>query len=107
MYQIETDDFYKDIAPDVPDNFDTSNYTKDHPSGIPTGVNKKVLGMFKDEVGGLQIVEFVGLRAKLYAYRLTDEEEESKKCKGMKKYVVKNSITFAQYKNVLFTKFLK
>lgn len=43
--------------------FDTSNYSKDHKLGIETGVNKKVIGMFKDEAGGQQITEFVGLRA--------------------------------------------
>ena len=41
MYEIETDDFYKDIFPDVRDKFDTSNYPKDHPSGIETEFNKK------------------------------------------------------------------
>ena len=35
-YEIETEDFYKDIAPDVKSIFDTSNYPKDHPSGIPS-----------------------------------------------------------------------
>ena len=49
-------DFYKDISPNVHDNFDTSNYSPDHPSGIPTGINKKVIGMFKDEAGGQQII---------------------------------------------------
>ena len=50
LYEIQTEDFYKDISGDVPDRFDTSDYPKDgHPSGIPTGINKKVLGMFKDE----------------------------------------------------------
>ena len=48
--------------------FDTSNYPKEHPSGIATDINKKVVGMFKDEVGGRQISEFVGLRAKLYSF---------------------------------------
>ena len=66
-YEIETEDFYKHIAPDVDKFFDTSNYPKEHPSGIPTGKNKKVRGMFKDEFGGKQIKEFVGLRAKLYS----------------------------------------
>ncbi|XP_020608918.1 uncharacterized protein LOC110047502 [Orbicella faveolata] len=82
-YEIVTDDFYRDISGDVKEKFDTSNYPKNHPSGIETGVNKKVIGMFKDEAGGKQIVEFVGLRAKLYSYRL-DEEDEVKKCKGVK-----------------------
>ena len=55
MYHIKTDDFYKDIFCDISRKFDTSDYRPDHPSGIPTGVNKKVIGMFKDEVAGKQI----------------------------------------------------
>ena len=47
--------------------------------------------MFKDEAGGKVIDEFVGLRAKLYSYKMF-ESEESKKCKGVKKSVVKKSI---------------
>ena len=54
--------FYKDINPDIEERFDTSDYPTNHPSGIKTGLNSKVLGMFKDEAGGKQIVEFVGLR---------------------------------------------
>ena len=65
MYEIKTEDFYKDISGDVKDRFDTSDYPPNHPSGIPTGCNKKVLGVFKDEVAGMIIEEFVGLRAKL------------------------------------------
>ena len=65
-YEITTKDFLKDISEDVHERFDTSNIDKDHPSGIPTGVNKKVIGMMKSETGSKQIEEFVGLRAKLY-----------------------------------------
>ena len=103
MYEIKTEDFYKDISGDVKDRFDTSDYPPNHPSGIPTGCNKKVLGMFKDEVAGRIIEEFVGLRAKLYSYKMF-EGEESKKCKGIKKTVVKKSITHEDYKNCLFTR---
>ena len=102
MYEIETVDFCKDISKDVKYRFDTSNYPSDHPSGIPSGLNKKVLGMFKDEAGGEVIDEFVGLRAKLYSYKM-QEGEESKKCKGVKKSVVKKSITHEDYKQCLFT----
>ena len=59
-----TNDFYKDINPDIGKRFDTSYYPTNHPSRTETGLNSKVLGMFKDEAGGKQIVEFVGLRAK-------------------------------------------
>ena len=102
MYEIETEDFYKDISGDVKDRFDTSDYPENHPSGIPTGINKKVLGMFKDEAMGKIIKEFVGLRAKLYSYKM-DEGEESKKCKGVKKQVVEKSITHEDYKTCLLT----
>ena len=51
-YETQTDDFFKDISKDVDQKFDTSNYPKDHKSGIPTGKNKKVIGMMKDEAGG-------------------------------------------------------
>ena len=102
MYEIETEDFYKDISKDVKDRFDTSDYPENHPSGIPTGINKKVLGMFKDEAGGKIIKEFVGLRAKLYSYKM-DEGEESKKCKGVKKQVVEKSIRHEDYKTCLET----
>ena len=102
MYEIQTEDIYKDISGDVKDRFDTSDYPPNHPSGIPTGCNKKVLGMFKDEAGGKIIDEFVGLRAKLYSYKML-EGKESKTCKGVKKLVVENSITHENYKNCLFT----
>ena len=102
MYEIETEDFYKDISGDVKNRFDTSDYPDNHPSGIPTGINKKVLGMFKDEAMGKSIKEFVGLRAKLYSYKM-DKGEESKKCKGIKKRVVEKSITHEDYKTCLLT----
>ena len=102
MYEIETEDFYKDISEDVKDRFDTSDYPENHPSGIPTGINKKVLGMFKDEAAGKIIKEFVGLRSKLYSYKM-DEGGENKKCKGIKKQVVTTSITHEDYKTCLTT----
>ena len=55
-YEIKTKDLYKDINPDIEKRFDTSHYPTNHPSGIKTGLNSKVLGMFKDEAGGKQIV---------------------------------------------------
>ena len=102
MHEIQTEDFYKDISEDVKDRFDTSGYPSDHPSDISSGFNKKVLGMFKDEVNGDIIDEFVGLRAKLYSYKMFDGKE-SKKCKGVKKSVVKKSITHEDYKTCLTT----
>ena len=102
MYQIQTEDFYKDITADVKTKFDTSDYPKDHKSGIPTGLNKKVIGMFKDEVAGKQITHFIGLRPKLYSFKI-EEGKNIKKCKGIKKSVVSKGITFEHYFDCLFT----
>ena len=102
LYEIETEDFYKDISGDVKDRFDTSDYPENHPSGIPTGINKKVLGMFKDEAAGKIIIEFVGLRAKLYSF-IMEDGKENKRCKGVKKQVVESSITHEDYKTCLRT----
>jgi len=101
-YEIETKDFFEDILADVQEKFDTSNFSPNHPSAIPTGINKKVPGMFKDEAGGEIIEDFVGLRAKLYAIKKLDGEEE-KKCKGIKRGVVKKRISFEDFKKCLFS----
>ena len=102
MYQIYTDDFYKDISYDIETKFDTSDYPPNHPSGILTGVNKKVIGMFKDEVAGKQITHFVGLRPKLYSFRI-EEDKEVRKCKGIKKNVIKKKLDFDDYVKCLFS----
>ena len=75
-YEIKTKYFYKDINPDIETRFDNSDYLTNHPSEIKTGLNSKVLRMFKDETDGKQIVEFVGLRAKLYSYKMLDGSED-------------------------------
>ena len=56
----------------------------------------------KDEAGGKNIEEFVGLRSKLYSYKKFEGKEE-KKCKGIKKYVIKKKISFENYKECLFS----
>ena len=101
-YEIETQDFYKDISDDIVSKFDTSNFPKDHPSGVYTNANKKVVGMFKDEAGGKIIEEFVGLRSKLYSYKIFTSSSAEKKCKGVKTSVVEKSIKFNDYKRCLF-----
>ena len=75
-YEIETEDFYKDISNDGEAKFDTSNFEKNHPSGIPDGKNKKVPGLMKDEAGGKIIEEFVGLRENLYSVKIFEGKEE-------------------------------
>ena len=87
VMNIKTKDFYKDITNDVEDRFDTSNYEVNRP--LPTGKNKKVIRLMKDELGVKVITEFVTLRPKTYSY-LTDDCKEDKKAKGTKKCVIKN-----------------
>ena len=98
IMNIKTNDFYKDIANDVENRFDTSNYEVNRP--LPMGRNKKVIGLMKDELGGKIITEFVTLRPKTYSY-LTDDGKEDKKAKGTKKSVIKKVIKFNDYKKCL------
>ena len=101
VIHIKTDDFYKDISNDVERLFDTSNYNKKDNRPLPIGKNKKVIGMFKDELGGKIMTEFCALRAKTYAYKL-DDDTEFKKAKGTKKSVIKRELMFENYKDSLF-----
>ena len=98
IMNIKTEDFYKDVANDVEKRFDTSNYEVNRP--LPTGKNKKVVGLMKDELGGKIITEFVTLRPKTYSY-LTDDCKEDRKAKGTKKCIIKRMIKFNDYKNCL------
>ena len=98
IYNNETDDFYKDIAKDVKDRFDMSGYNPNWP--LPVGLNKKVIGLMKGELGGEIMTEFVTLRPKMYAYKTGSAE--SKKCKGIKKCIVHKTISFEDYITCLF-----
>ena len=64
-------------------------------------INKKVIGLFKDELGGKIMKEFCALRAKTYTY-LMDDDNEKKKAKGIKKCVIKPRPMFENYEDSLF-----
>ena len=64
IIDIKTEDFLKDISNDVETWFDTSNYDKNDKTPLPIGKNKKVPGLFKNELGGKIITEVVVLRPK-------------------------------------------
>ena len=98
IMNIKTNDFYKDISNDVKNRFDTSNYEVNIP--LPTGKNKKVIGLMNDELGGKIITEFVTLRPKTYSF-LTDDGKEDKKAIGTKKCIIKKMIKFNDYKKCL------
>ena len=81
VIHIKTEDFYEDSANDVKEWFDTSNCDNNRPLSI--GKAKKVIGLFKYELGGKIMKEFVALRAKTYSY-LRDDDSEHKKSKRNK-----------------------
>ena len=99
VVNIKTKDFYKDISQDVNKRFDTSNYTFDRP--LPTGINKKVIGLMKDELGGDIITEFAALIPKAYSY-VTNNFIKMKKAKCTKKCVVNKMLRSDDYKKCLF-----
>lgn len=112
VYEIHTECFYTDIRDNL-DRFDTSDYPPDNAFQIPR-INKKIPGFFKDELNGQIITEFVGLRSKMYSLKAGKIIRESnvdgaagfskvrgvekmKKAKGVKKYILKNQISFENY----------
>ena len=107
VMHIKTNDFYKDVANDVENRFDTSNYEVNTSETsalarrpLPTEKNKKIIGLMKDELGGKIITEFVTLKPKTYSF-LTDDGKEDKKAKGTKKCLIKKMIKFNDYKKCL------
>ena len=101
VINIFTEGVFEDINNDIERWFDISNYDKNDKRPLQTGINKKVIGMFKDELGGKIIKEFCAPRSKTYSY-LMDEDIEKKKAKGTNKCVIKCRINFKDYKNSLF-----
>ena len=99
-YEIEAKDVYKDFWKDK-DRFDNSDYPESSPYFDKT--NKKVIGKFKDEAAGIPIIEFIGLRSKMYSY-IKDIGKGGKTAKGIKKNVIKNNITHDNYKSTLLNK---
>ena len=94
IYHIECDDVYDIMKCDI-SRFDTSDYSSDNAYSIPLA-NKKVPGLMKDENNDAIMIEFVGLRAKMYALRV-EEKKDTKKAKGVKNNVVARSIKFEDY----------
>ena len=84
IIDIKTEDFQNDIADDVEKWFETSNYSEDDKRLHPRGMNKKEIGLFKDEPGGKIIIEIITVRSKTYSF-LMDDNSEQKKAKGTKK----------------------
>ena len=78
LIHIFTEDFFEDISNDVEKWFDTSNYDKNDKRSRKIGINKTVIGMFKDELGGKIVIEFCATRAKTCVYLMDDDTEKKK-----------------------------
>lgn len=106
IMNIQTDDFYKDIVDKKLEcHFDFSNYPAEHQ--LYDKSRKAVVGLMKDEAKGDMITEFVGLRSKMYSFKVEEMKDnlkvvkEKKTCKGVKKSVLQKDIEFAHYKDIL------
>ena len=93
--------FFEDINNDVERWFNTSNYDKNDKRPLQTGINKKVIRMFKDELGGKTMKEFCALRVKTYVY-LMDDDSEKEKATETKICMIKREIMFENYTDLLF-----
>ena len=98
IIHVQTEDIYQDMAQNL-DDYDTSNYPADHP--LFSTANKKVIGKFKDELGGKVMAEFVGIRPKMYSYA---GQESGKRAKGVKKSVLRKTISHDDYCTCLLEK---
>ena len=98
VINIFTEDFFEDFNNDVERWFDTSNYDKNDKIPLQIGVNKKVIGMFKHELGEKIMKKLCALRAKTYTY-LTEDDSEMKKPKGVKRCVTTRRLMFQNYKD--------
>ena len=101
VINIFTEAFFEYINNDVERWFDTSNYDKSDKRSLQTGTNKKVIGLFKDKLGGKIMKEFCALRAKPYTY-LMEDDSEKKKAKGIKKCRIKRRLILENSKDWLF-----
>ena len=88
LYHIETPDVYKDMQEQL-HLYDTSDYPKDH--FLHSIENKKKLGKMKDEMSGVAIVEFAGLRAKMYSIK-TCTGLEKKTAKGVSRSTIRHDL---------------
>ena len=99
MYEITSDDVYKELLL-LKDHFDFSNYPPGHE--LFSLENKRVPGKFKDESGGKIIKKFIGLKSKMYAFEMDNTNlSPVKAAKGVKKYIIENSLRLEDYENCL------
>ena len=99
IYHIKKTDIFEIIKNNM-DEFDLSNYPKDHELYNPK--NNKVIKKFKNE-SIKQITQVAAIRSKMYSYKVDGETKCKNRCKGIKKEVVKNEIKTEDYLHTLYT----
>ncbi|KAG8233740.1 hypothetical protein J437_LFUL003810 [Ladona fulva] len=100
IYSIKMNDINEDMLDNL-DMFDTSNYPKEHL--CYSDKNKKIIGKLKDECNGKVMTHFIGLRSKLYSFKV-EGGKEKKKAKGITKAVKEKSLNFDDYVRCLHEK---
>jgi len=103
IYKVVTPSVYDDMAA-MSEHFDTSDYDKSHP--LYSIQNRRHLGKFKDEMSGVAIRAFVGLKAKMYSFSRVDDIVKSVG-KGIPKAALRSQLTFTDYKSCLEHRNLK
>lgn len=98
ILEVKTDCFYSDMM-DSLEKYDTSDFAENNEYGMPR-VNKKIPGLFKDEMNGKIGKRFAGLKSKMYCIT-TEDGDEIKKAKGLKKNVVRKTISPDDYMNCI------
>ena len=101
VINIFTEDLFEHTNNDVERWFDTSNYDENDERPLPIGKNKKLIGLFKDELVGEIMIESITLRVKAYAY-LKEDGSEHKKAKDTKKFIIKRKLISENYRYFLF-----
>lgn len=96
-YEISTQNWKKDLS-GLAKHFDFSNYPPD--DDLYNTENASVPGLMKDETKGNPIVEFVGLKPKMYSLKYSNTAKKT--AKGIKKSVIENELTHEHYRNCLF-----
>lgn len=110
VLHVKTPDFYADMMKNI-QKYDTSDYPKNNRFGVEL-CNKKIPGLFKDEMKSEIITKFVGLRSKMYSIRTASLDKkklvqglhkyiEKKRAKGVKKCVLEKQIEFDDYVNCI------
>ena len=92
-YVVKTENIYQDMVEDQY-LYDFSAYPEDHP--LYNNINKKVIGKFKDELNGIPMEEFVGLRPKCYSLKYKYSREK-KAAAGVKKGVCDKKLRHSHY----------